>query len=166
MAARTIPQGYLIMFGLTGPSRPSKRIAMSALALLGALVSARLAMYQLGWTGPPWEPFFGDGSRRVLGSDFSRALPVPDALLGFVAYVAELVVLNWGGPTRYRDKPEAVFLTALIAGIMALGSFGLLLVQVTLVHALCTLCLLSALISFVLVASASTELVATWRAHA
>jgi hypothetical protein len=165
VAEQAISPGLLSMFGRAGPSRPSKRIAVTALALLGALVSARLAFYELGWTGPPWEPFFGDGSRRVLGSDFSRALPVPDAVLGFVGYVAEIAVVNWGGPTRYRDKPEAVHLYAVVAGIMALGSFGLVLVQVAVVRALCTLCLLSAVISFVLVMPAWTELMATRRAY-
>ena len=80
------------------PSRPSKRALVALLALIGAAVAGRLAAFQLGWTGPPWEPFFGDGTRRVLESPFSRSLPFPDAGLGVMAYVAEAIAARGEGP--------------------------------------------------------------------
>ena len=148
------------------PSRPSKRLASGALALLGAVVAVRLVAYQMGWTGPPWEPLFGGGTQRVLRSSVSRALPFPDAALGAVGYLAEALALAWGGAQRWRTQPRAVYLTAAIAAGMAIGSAGLVALQVLWIHALCTLCLVSALLSFVLVIPAATELAAAWKRKA
>jgi hypothetical protein len=147
------------------PSRPGKRALVALVSLIGAAVAARLAAFQMGWTGPPWEPFFGDGTRRVLESSFSRALPFPDAGLGVIAYVAEAIAVSWGGAARQRRRSPAVFVYAAIAASMAMGSAGLVLLQVAVVGALCTLCLFSALLSFVLVVPAAFELAATWRAR-
>lgn len=44
----------------------SKRVFIAGFALVGAIVAARLGAYQLGLLPVPWEPFFGDGARRVL----------------------------------------------------------------------------------------------------
>ena len=144
------------------PSRSAKRIAVAVLALAGAAIAARLTAYQLGWTGPPWEPLFGDGSQRVLRSAFSRSLPFPDALLGMIAYLAEVLAVAWGGARRWQTKPVAVYAYAAIAVGMALGSAVLVILQVAVIHAFCTLCLASALLSFVLVVPAATELAAAW----
>lgn len=113
-----------------------------------------------------WEPLFGDGAQRVLKSSFSRALPFPDAALGAAAYLAEALALAWGGAERWRTTPLAVYVYAAIAVAMALGSAGLVALQVLWIHALCTLCLLSALLSFVLVVPAATELAAAWKWNA
>lgn len=145
------------------PSRAHKRIGAFVLAFAGALIAARLTAYQLGWTGPPWEPLFGDGSQRVLRSAFSRSLPFPDAMLGMIAYAAEAIAVAWGGARRFQTTPVAVYLYAAIAGGMALGSAALVVLQVAVIHAFCTLCLGSALLSFVLVVPAATELAAAWR---
>lgn len=147
----------------SGPSHVDKRLVVGAVALVGAAISIRLAAYQLGWAAAPWEPFFGDGSRRVLKSAFSRSLPFPDAGAGAVAYLAEVVAVAWGGPERFRTHRLAVYVYAAIATLMALGSAGLVIVQIAFVHAFCTLCLASALISFVLVAPAWSELLAALR---
>jgi uncharacterized membrane protein len=143
----------------------TERVVVGVLAFAGALLAARLTAYQLGWTGPPWEPFFGDGSQRVLRSAFSRSLPFPDAMLGMIAYLAEVVAVAWGGPRRTQTEPVAVYVYAAIAAGMAAGSAALVVLQVAVIHALCTLCLASALLSFVLVVPAATELAATsrWR---
>ncbi len=145
------------------PSRLGKRVLIACLALIGAGVAGRLAVFQMGWTGAPWEPLFGDGTRRVLESRFSRALPFPDAGLGFVAYIAEAVAVLLGGALRERRRPWAVYVYAAIAASMAIGSVGLVVLQVAFVRALCTLCLFSAFLSFVLVIPAATEFAATWR---
>jgi hypothetical protein len=138
-------------------------VAIALLALAGAVVSARLAAYQLRWAGPPWEPFFGGGSRHVLAWDFSRALHLPGAAVGVVAYVAEIAAVAWGGPERYRNRRVAVFASAAIAAALALGSAGLVFLQTAVLHALCTLCLLSAIISFVLLVPTWTEFAAALR---
>jgi uncharacterized membrane protein len=145
------------------PSRSRKRWAAALLALLGAAVSSWLAAYQLGLTGAPWDPLFDGGTERVLTSSFSRSLPVPDAALGAVAYLAEVVALAWGGVDRYRTNPVAVLVYAGSAGAMAVAGIGLVLVQAFVVHAFCMLCLASAALSVLLVIPAATELSAMVR---
>jgi hypothetical protein len=56
---------------------PLEARSAAGVACVGLLIAARLLVYQLGWTGPPLEPFFGDGTQRVVESAFSRALPLP-----------------------------------------------------------------------------------------
>lgn len=145
------------------PSRASKRVAIGAIALLGAGIAARLTLFQLGLSAPPWEPFFGNGTRRVLTSAFSRALPFPDSALGLFAYLAEIFALSVGGSARWRSRPLAVYAYTAIAFGMALGSAALVVLQIAFVHAFCTLCLASALISFVLVVPAATEFTVAWK---
>jgi uncharacterized membrane protein len=147
------------------PARTAKRAAVIALALLGAGIAARLTLYQLGATDAPWEPFFGDGTTRVLRSSFSRALPFPDAAVGLVAYLAELALVVAGGFARWRALPLRVYAYAAIALGFAAGSAGLVAVQAAWIHAFCTLCLVSAALSFVLAVPAATELAATLNAR-
>ena len=128
-------------------------------------IAARLLVYQLGWTGPPWEPFFGEGTRQVVESSFSRSLPVPDASLGLLAYVAEVVAILWGSSARWREQRFVVYFYAAVASALAAGSLGLVLLQLFVIHAYCTLCLTSALLSFGLVVPALIELRAAWRAR-
>lgn len=47
----------------------------------------------------PWDPFFGDGTRRVLDSDVSRAWTISDAGLGAVSYMLEALSGLMGGKT-------------------------------------------------------------------
>jgi uncharacterized membrane protein len=136
------------------------RLAATLLLLgaAGAIVAASLAAFQLGIIDAVWEPVFGDGSERVLTSALSRALPVPDALLGFLAYVVDIALTLLvargvgGGTTRLA--------LAVWAGLGALASVGLILVQAFVVRAFCTLCLVSAGISWALAAGA---VIAWWR---
>jgi len=149
----------------SAPSRWSKRIVVALVALLGAAISVRLALYHLGWSGAPWEPLFGDGSRRVLTSAFSRALPFPDAGLGAIAYVLEAALVLWAKSERWRSAPLRVYAYAAVAAAMAVGSACLVVLQIAVVRALCTLCLASAAISFALAAPAWTEARAAWNAR-
>lgn len=145
------------------PSRASKRVALFVLAFAGLVVSTRLASHQLGLTAAPHDPFFGDGTRRVIDSAFSRSLPVPDALLGAFAYLAEVVLVAIGGRARWRTQPLIVIAYGALACLMALTSAVLTVLQPTLDHAWCTLCLVSAAISFAVLPGALSELVAAVR---
>jgi hypothetical protein len=140
-----------------------KRIGVALFALLGVAIAARLTAYQLGWAPAPPEPLFGDGSVRVLHSALSRALPVPDASVGLVAYFSEAIAVLWGGAARPQNQRAAVYVYAAIAAGMALGSLGLVILQVFVVHALCSLCLLSAVLSFGLLVPALSEFAAARR---
>jgi uncharacterized membrane protein len=117
------------------------------------MLSTYLALYQYGLLAHVWEPLFGGGSARVLNSGLldplSRRLGIPlhDAALGTVGYALE-AVLTWimhrSGSAQSRWT-AAIYLSL----VSLLGVAGLILVvlQAIWIHAWCTLCLLSALIS-------------------
>jgi uncharacterized membrane protein len=125
----------------------ARRAFIAGLALAGLAIAVYLTLYQLGIAPTVWEPFFGDGSRRVLHSPISRLLPVPDASLGAAGYLVELVTGLIGGRERWRTAPKTVLFFGVVAAAMTL--FGLLLaaVQAFWLRAGCTLCLGSAGIS-------------------
>ena len=80
------------------PSRWSERLPVLALALTGFGIAAYLGMYQLGAFPVVWEPFFGDGSHRILKeSSIAHLLPVPDAILGAVVYLLDATAGSIGG---------------------------------------------------------------------
>ena len=131
----------------------NRRLSNTALAMLGGAVSAYLAVYQYGDAEHVWEPFFGSGSERVLNSGLldwiSRAagVPIHDALLGAVSYGCEVALLL----ATFRFGSTAakwlnVCYSALVL-IMGLTSLLLVILQPTVFHAWCTLCLMSAAIS-------------------
>jgi uncharacterized membrane protein len=133
----------------------------SILLLLGSagiVVSAYLGAFEVGATNSVWDPLFGDGSRQVLTSAFSRQFPIPDAFLGTLAYVVD-VALTLLIARRFGGERIRVAL-AVFAGFGALASVGLLGAQLFVVHALCTLCLVSAAISWTLAVGAA---IAAWR---
>jgi uncharacterized membrane protein len=141
----------------------ARRVLIAGLALAGLAIAAYLTLYQLGIVPTVWEPFFGDGSRRVLHSPISRLLPVPDASLGAVGYLVEIVADLIGGRERWRTSPKTVLFFGAVAAAMAL--FGLLLaaVQAFWLRAGCTLCLTSAAISVGIAVLARKEVLAAVR---
>lgn len=158
MAKDDIPSGWR-----SNPSIWSKRLPLVVLALVGCADAAYLALYQLGIVAHVWEPFFGDGSRVILHSSVSRLLPVPDAALGALGYLTEAVCGTIGGRGRWRTMPYLVFIYAAIVALFGAASVVLVVLQLTYFHAWCTLCLASAVISFVIVALAIDEPRASWQ---
>jgi len=134
----------------SNPSAWSERGVLIGLAIAGAVVAGYLTLVQVGVLDHAWEPFFGAGSERVLHSSFSRALPLPDAALGLVAYLADVVLGVLGGVDRWRRRPGVTLLFSAVVVGSALGGLGLVVVQATVVHQWCTLCLASAGISVVI----------------
>ena len=130
--------------------------ALIVLALLGLVISIHLAAFQLGAIAAPWEPLFGNGSRDVLTSSLSRALPVPDAAMGASLYLAD-AILGACLFLRPRALPRLAMALAVIASVGAAVGVFLVAYQVLVVQALCTLCLGSALISWLLAAGAIAE---------
>ncbi|MGH2464420.1 MAG: vitamin K epoxide reductase family protein [Candidatus Limnocylindrales bacterium] len=126
------------------------------LAIAGVVVAADLAAFQLGLIAGPWEPFFGESSRRVLTSDLSRLLPIPDGVLGLAGYLVDLALSAWllGHPRGSQIAATGLAAIASLAGITAVFLVGY---QVLVVGALCTLCLASAGISWLLAGCAIRE---------
>jgi uncharacterized membrane protein len=89
----------------------------------------------------------------VLTSQLSQSLPVPDAALGAVAYLAEAVLTALGTP----DRPWVVLAAGVVAAGLGLAALGLVAAQVLLVGAFCTLCLVSAALSLAIVGLVAPE---------
>ena len=83
------------------PSHWAHRLPVIVLALVGCAVSAYLTLYQWHVAASVWDPLFGSvSSEAVLSSSVSRALPLPDATLGALAYLVEAMVTSLGGSDR------------------------------------------------------------------
>jgi uncharacterized membrane protein len=143
------------------PSAWSQRWPLIIIALVGFLIALYLGMFQLDIISSVWEPFFGKGSQRVLNSAISKALPVPDALLGAFSYLLDAVTGIIGGTHRWRTKPWIVVLFGIATGPLGLVSVLLVILQPVVVGAWCTLCLVTAVISIVMISPAMDELLAS-----
>lgn len=131
-------------------------LGLACIAVLGLLISLDLAAFQLGIAGPPWEPLFGDGSRRVLTSDLSRLLPIPDAAAGAGAYAVEALL----GAALFIRPVGLVPAANALATIASIGAaVGVVLVgyQLLVVGAACTFCIASAVVSWILAGGALLE---------
>jgi uncharacterized membrane protein len=152
----TIPPGWSY-----NPSAWSQRLPLVGLALVGAIIASYLALHQYGLVGPVWEPFFGDGSERVLASPLSFALPISDATLGALGYIADAIAGAAGSPSRWRTKPWLVLLFGIFVGPLGAISVALVIAQPLLYDSWCTLCLASAAISLAMIGPAMDEALAS-----
>lgn len=158
----TIVGSLLILFGLVipmamempgtadppgwsyNPSTWPQRAPVILLALLSFLASRWMAAFQLGHIGWVPDPFFGDGTERVLQSDVSRAWPVSDAGLGAMAYMIELLSTCMGDRRRWRTMPWMVAIFGLAVIPLGVVSIVLVVLQPVAVGAWCSLCLFTA----------------------
>jgi hypothetical protein len=142
------------------PSSWHQRAPMIALAFMSWLISRHLAAYQLGYITTIWEPFFGEGTVRVLTSEVSRAWPVSDAGLGALAYTLEMLMAWMGGKTRWRSMPWMVTFFFILVVPLGIVSIVLVILQPIAVGAWCTLCLASAALMLVMIPFTVDEVVA------
>jgi hypothetical protein len=136
---KAVPPGWR-----ENPTAWPKRVRLIALASLGLCVASYLTLYQLGAFASVWDPFFPNGSAKVL----SLMEPLPDAALGAAAYLAEIVLSLIGGEDRWRSGPWTVLALGLVIACGAAVSVALVIVQPVVAGAWCTLCLASAAVSF------------------
>jgi hypothetical protein len=135
----TVPPGWE-----ENPTAWAKRIRLVVLASVGLCVASYLTLYQLGVLTEVWDPFFPDGSPKVL----HLLEPLPDVALGALAYLTEIVLSLIGGEDRWRTAPWTVLALGLVIFCGAAVSVVLLAIQPVVVGAWCTLCLVSAFVSF------------------
>lgn len=143
------------------PSAMNQRIPIAAAATLGFAISTYLALYQWRIVGSVWEPFFGNGSVRILNSSVSELLPIPDAALGALSYLADAVTGVIGGRDRWRTMPWMVILFGIAVGPLGVVSVMLTVFQPVLFDSFCTLCLASAVISVAMIGPAMDEVLAS-----
>jgi hypothetical protein len=143
------------------PAAWSQRIPVIALACAGFAGAGYLALYQFGLIPSVWEPFFRDGSIRILNSSISRLLPVPDAALGAFSYLLDAVAAIIGGPGRWRTMPWIVIIFGIAVGPLGLVSVMLVIFQPVLFNAWCTVCIFTAIISVVMIGPSMDEVLAS-----
>ena len=156
------PKDNGIPFGWDyNPSEWSQRIPLIVMALIGFATASYLALYQLKVIGDVWEPFFGNGSKKILNSGISKILPIPDGALGALGYLLDAVTGLIGGKSRWKTMPWMVVIFGLAIGPLGAISILLVILQPVMFDAWCTLCLASAGISIIMIGPAMDEFLAS-----
>lgn len=160
------------------PSGWSQRLPIVGLAMVGAGIATYLALYQYEVTEGVWEPFFKapdsdqNPTEMILTSRLSfpftqlfgwdwMPFRISDAALGAFAYVLDAISGMWGGTRRWRDMPWMVILFSILVGPLGGVSIALVISQPLIEGQWCTLCLVSALISMLMIPPAMDEALAS-----
>lgn len=143
------------------PASWGQRLPIVALAIIGFGIATYMALFQLKVFDTIWEPFFGNDSRKILTSSVSKILPIPDAALGAIGYLADAVTGAVGGTRRWRTMPWIVIMFGLAVGPLGFISILLVILQPVMFDAWCTLCLCSAAISVIMIGPAMDEFLAS-----
>lgn len=142
------------------PSTWLQRLPIAAMGVIGFLISRYLTAYQLGHIDQVWDPFFNPGTAAVITSDASKAWPIPDAGLGGVAYMLEILMAVMGDKRRWRTMPWMVLAFGILVVPLGAVSIFFIIIQPIVIGTLCTLCLVAALAMLVMIPYALDELVA------
>jgi uncharacterized membrane protein len=153
------------------PSSWRQRIRIAALAMVAFGIAAYMAAYQWRLVDGVWDPLFGSQTNEVLDSDVSHRMKVwfgiPDAALGAIAYLGDAVFGLAGSTRRWQYRPWLVIIFGI--DVIPLGGVSAILVfiQAFVLGKYCFLCLVTALISLILVYWAYDEVWSTltylWR---
>lgn len=149
------------------PSTYTQRVPIVALAFIGFFISRYLSSYQLGHIGAVWDPFFpgiagaANGTEAVITSSVSKAFPIADAGFGAVAYILDVLTGAVGDQRRWRTMPWLVLIFGLLIIPLGLVSVGFIIIQPTIIGALCTLCLVQTAITITLIPYSLDEVLAT-----
>lgn len=151
----SIPPGWSY-----NPSSPAQRAPIALLIFICWMVSRYLAAFELGYIHEAWDPFFGNGTEKVLTSNISRDFPVPDAGLGAFAYTLEFLSTCQGGKARWRTDPWLVLIFGILVIPVGFTSVCLIILQPLDVGTWCTLCLITAICMLVAIPFALDEVAA------
>jgi nucleoside-diphosphate-sugar epimerase len=149
------------------PSSWTQRLPIIALAVVGLHISRHLAAYQLGHTDGVWDLFFAggpdprNGSEEIVTSSVSEAWPVPDAGLGAMTYLLEILTGAIGSTRRWRTMPWVVLLFGLMIVPLGAVSIFFIVIQPIWIGTWCTLCLVAGAAMLLQIPYSLDELVAT-----
>lgn len=147
------------------PSSWNQRFRVAVVALVATFIALYLGLYQWGVFKTVWDPFFGDGTKNVLTSDLSHTftswIRVPDAILGAIAYLSDVVFALAGSERRWQDRPWLVIVFGIDVIPLGLVSFTLVILQGIVVKFWCFLCLVTATISLILIILAYDEVLSS-----
>lgn len=153
-------QGHPLGWGFN-PSSRTHRLRLVPLAVPGFCIALYLTLCQVGVFQHAWDPFFGNGTDRVIHSWLSESFPLPDALLGALAYSVELLLLLVGRDDRWLTEPWLALLSGLTVLGLGAGSLSLMFLQPVAVGHWCSLCLAAIGFILVLLQRSVLELLAT-----
>lgn len=147
------------------PSSFIQRVTIALVALPAVFISLYLGFYQWGFVDSVWDPFFGRQSEAVLDSGVSHVLRgwflVPDAILGFLAYLGDVIFALAGSQRRWQYRPWLVLIFGIDVIPLGIVSAVLVFLQGAVVNEWCTLCIVTAVISLILVVLAVDEVWST-----
>ncbi len=142
------------------PSSWSQRLPIIVLAFVGFFIARYLSAYQLGHIETVWDPFFGDGTARIITSEVSHAWPVADAGLGAMTYLIEALSGMMGDSRRWRTIPWMVGLFGVLVIPLGGVSIFFIVIQPIVIGTWCTLCLISAAAMVIMLPYSFDEIVA------
>lgn len=159
----TVPPGWSY-----SPSAWTQRLPIILLAFIGLYVSRYLTAYQLGHIDAVWDPFFAgaavdpkNGTEEIITSSVSEAWPVPDAGLGAMTYLLEILIGMIGSARRWRTMPWLVVVFGIMIVPLGVVSVTFIIIQPILLGTWCTLCLIGAAAMLLQIPYSLDELVAT-----
>lgn len=137
------------------PSAWSQRLPICLLAFVAATISVHLSLYQWGLIESTYDPVFGEGSDTVLKSGTAKRmygfLGIHDAALGVLAYLGDAILGLAGSTRRWQYRPWLVVLFGIDVIPLGIVSVVLVLCQAFIVGSWCFLCLVTAVMSLLLV---------------
>jgi hypothetical protein len=86
-----------------------------------------------------------------------RAFPIPDAGLGAIAYLLDILTGAIGDRRRWRTMPWIVLIFGLLIVPLGVVSVGFIIIQPPVIGALCALCLIQAAITLIMIPYAVDE---------
>jgi uncharacterized membrane protein len=143
------------------PSKWSQRVRICIIAMIATIIAVYMGLYQWGLIDHVWDPVFGSQSEQVLNSDVSHTMRkwfrIPDAIMGAIAYLGDVIFALGGSTRRWQDRPWLVIIFGLDVIPLGVVSAVLVFLQGTVVGSWCFLCLITAVISLILVVLAYDE---------
>lgn len=159
----TIPPGWD-----ESPSAWFQRVPIIVLAVFGFLISRHMAAYQLGHIDAVWDPFFSgmpgngkNGTEEIITSSVSEAWPVPDAGVGALTYMLEILTGLVGSSRRWRTMPWLVLIFGFMIVPLGVVSITFIVIQPIVIGTWCTLCLIAAAMMLLQIPYSVDELLAT-----
>lgn len=143
------------------PSGMTNRFPIVALAFIGLFLSRYMAAFQLGHIDDVWDPFFGEGTARIITSEVSEAWPVADAGLGATVYVMEILTGVIGDKRRWRTMPWMVLFFGILIVPLGVVSIYFIIIQPIVIGTWCTLCLIAAVAMLLQIPYSFDEILAT-----
>jgi uncharacterized membrane protein len=137
------------------------------MGLIGFLIARMLTSYQLGHIDSAWEPFFDgsaadprNGTEEIITSDVSKAWPIPDAGLGAVSYMFEILMAVMGTRTRWRTMPWMVTFFGILVIPLGVISIYFIIIQPIIIGTWSTPALIAGLAMLIMIPFAVDEVIA------